>query len=71
MNREEQVAAIMQLTVEYKDKEDKFYSLLEKSQLNKEEQQEMIDLYLDSAWFGMYKQRLLEILKRGAVCKNE
>lgn len=70
MDRETQAAAIMQLTVEYRDEEDKFYNLLEKSQLDKEEQQEMIDLYLDSAWFGMYKQRLLEILERG-VYKNE
>lgn len=62
MDYEKQVGDIMDLISEYQDKEDRFYQLLDESGLEEDGKEELRNLFLDEAWFGMLKQKILYVV---------
>ena len=67
MNYEKQAEDIVDLISEYQDKEDRFYQLLDKSGLEEDGKEELRNLFLDEAWFGMLKQKILYVVSNGEV----
>jgi len=66
MGKEEKLEEIMKVTADYIEDETNFFKRLEKlipeEKKDSEDYEELVNEYMDKAWWGIYKSKLKKIL---------
>lgn len=66
MSKEEKVEEIMKVTADYIEDEEDFFKRLDKliseEGRNSEDYEELVNEYINKAWWGVYKNKLEKIL---------
>ena len=66
MNKEKKIEEIMKVTADYVEDEENFFKILEElipeEKRNSEDYEELVNEYMNKAWWGVYRNKLNNIL---------